>query len=176
MTARTLFAAAIVLAGPFAATAAAETPQQKAHRLLNTTARVKSNLGFLHFGADYVSHKYNKTGGVRTATGTTLPGHFYLEYEYTWKAGGEYGSTTLSFYFDDKGGLTNILIDRTTAAFNQPYFLAGLSIKILGEAVYDALKNKLSEADRRFVRRLIDTADAKGMHLFFLRLDLASAR
>src|SRR4051812_4617803 len=98
MTARTLFAAAIVLAGPFAATAAAETPQEKAHRLLNTTSRAKSNLGFLHFGATYVGHKFNGSGGVRGAGGTALPGHFYLEYQYTWNAGGANDYTTLSYY------------------------------------------------------------------------------
>ncbi len=174
---RTLTAIAlIVLAGPFAATAAAETPKEIATRLLNEKDRAKAVLQFLHFGSNYSSHKLTGSGNVNNRNGTEIPGHFYLEYKYDWKVPGDTGTTTVSFFFNDKGTLTEIQVDSTDAVLNQPFLLADASIKILGEALYDGIKDKLSDSDRKLFRKLVDAADAKGLLQFGLRINLANSR
>jgi hypothetical protein len=176
MTARALFAAALLtLAGPVAATATAETPKEKAERLLADARRGKGVLQFLHLGSTYVSHKKTEEGAVRR-NGREVPGHFYLDYTFKWMAGGDTGSTTLTFFFDDHGRLTSVNVDKTDAIFNQPFGLANLSIAVVGQAVLDATKDRLSDADRRLLQRLIDNADAKGLLELFLKIDLAGSR
>lgn len=172
MSVRTLTAVALLaLAGPFAATAAAESPKDRARRLLDDTGRAKAVLLFLHFGSSLDGHSFNRSGGVNNR-----PGHFYMEYEYNWRVGSDKGSTTLSFFFDGNGVFQGVQVDKTDAQFNQPFALANLSIKVLGEAVYEALKNKMTDDQRRTLRRLIDDANSKKMLEFLLLIDLAASR
>jgi hypothetical protein len=178
MTARTLAAALVVVAaaGPFAATAAAQAPKDKATRLMNETDRAKVIVLFAHAGAEYTGHKLTGSGGVKDAAGRTKPGHFYLEYKFGWKAAGDANSTTLSYFFDPSGNLTEIQVDDTTAELNQPFFLANLGIKALGATVYEAVKDKLTAAEQRQFQKFVADADAKGLLQHLLRIDLALSK
>jgi hypothetical protein len=169
-------ALALVLAAGTCTTATAQAPREKATRQLDQRARAERILSFLHFGSTYSDHKQTGRGKVMTRDNRERVGHFYLEYKFDWKVGRDTGSTTASFFFDEKGILYDVMIDKTTAEFNQPFLLANLSIKILGETVYALLKDDLSTADRRVIRELIDEADAKGLLKFTLALDLATSR
>jgi hypothetical protein len=179
MFARTRILVAVtlaVVAGPFAATASAQSPKETMARLLDDKDRAKGVLLFLHLGADLSSHKQTGSGKVKNRNGAEAPGHFYLEYEYTWKAAGDTGHTTLSYFFNDKGTLTEIQVDKTDAILNQPFLLADASIAVLGEALNEGLKDYLSDTERRLLRRLVDAADSKGLLQFGLRINLANSR
>ena len=54
-------------------------------------------------------------------------------------------------------------IVRTNALFNQPFLTANATIKLLGNLLIEAFRDKMAEAERREVQRFVDTADAKGM-------------
>ena len=49
----------------------------------------------------------------------------------------------------------------TNAVLNQPFVLADAAIKLLGSAVIEANKDKMSEGERRLVQKLVDEADAR---------------
>ncbi len=172
MNARNLIAVALLaIAGPFAATAAAESAREKAIRQLNDVGRARGVLLFLHFGSTYSDHNLTGVGGVEGK-----PGCFYLEYKYDWKVDRNIESTTLSFFFDPMGNLMGIQVDKTTAVLNQPFFLANLSIKVVGATLYEAVKKDLSEANRRIFRKLVEDADAKGLLELILAVDLATQK
>jgi hypothetical protein len=173
MIARTLAVVAL-LAAPL--TAAAETPQEKATRLLDDKGRGKAVILFAHFGADYSDHALVATGKVNDANGREKPGHFYLEYKYNWKVGDDRGTTSFYFFFDKNGVLNEIRVSKTDAVLNQPFAFANLGIKLLGQAVLEAAKNDLTDAQQKRLQKFVDDADAKGLLEFLLAIDLVASK
>jgi hypothetical protein len=169
--------ASFVLGGPAAGTVSAgDTDKSKMTRLMNDKSRAKGILLFLHFGATYVDHNLTDSGNV-TLNGKILPGHFFLAYTFDWKVGQDGGATTIQFFFDDNGALTTVKVARTNAILNQPFALANVGIKALGEVIKgsDGFKN-MSATEQRLIGDLIDTANAKGLLELILALDLAASK
>lgn len=144
---------------------------EKAKSFLKTSKRGEFVNGFVHFGTKYLGHGYAKTLTVKDGTGNILAGHFALAYDFDWTDGGK---TQLAFLCDAKGNVYKVQVMACNGVFQQPYALANLSIQIVGEALYDALKEKLSEGDRKLVRKLIDDVDAQGLMQFGLRVQQAN--
>ncbi len=140
---------------------------QRAHDFLKSKERGQDVLSFVHFGAKYFKHRYARTAYVNDGQGRRVKGHFALVYEYEWADDGE---TQLAFLCDARGNVYKVQVMQTNAIFQQPFALANLSIKIVGEALLEAFKKKMTEDEVRQVRRFIDNADAKGLMELSLRL------
>src|SRR4051794_7866741 len=62
---------------------ASERAVGRAHNFLSSAKRGREVLNYVHFGAKYMGHTYQKTLGVTNA-GKRVPGHFALVYAYNW--------------------------------------------------------------------------------------------
>ncbi len=144
----------------------------KAHKFLTKPARAKSIMGHAHLGATAKTMQHKDTMGV-TRNNVRVPGHFALVYRYEWN---EIDWTDLAFLCDANGNVYEIQSLNSSGIFNQPFLLANVSIKLLGEAVYAAFKDDMTQADRDALRAIIDAADAKGLLTFSLRLEQAFGR
>jgi hypothetical protein len=143
----------------------------RAHDYLKTAKRGEFVNGFAHFGTQYLGHKYIKTLNVNDGKGNKMLGHFALVYEYNWTDG---GNTQLAFLCDAGGQLYKLQVMKSNGVFQQPFAVANLSIKVIGEALYEGLKDKITDGDRRLLRKLVDDADAQGLLLLGLRVQQAN--
>jgi hypothetical protein len=114
---------------------------ERAQDFLKAAERGKFIGAFCHFGLRYEGHSHVKTTKVKNASGT-IPGHFALVYDLKMSNRVE---TQLAFYCGTKGNIYRAQVLDSTGVINSPYALADLSIKVLGEAVYEALKKDLKE-------------------------------
>ncbi|MCY2962691.1 MAG: hypothetical protein NT069_03410 [Planctomycetota bacterium] len=108
-----------------------------------------------------------------TRNNVRVPGHFAVVYHYEWN---ETDWTDLAFLCDANGNFYEILPVDSTGIVNQPFLLANVSIKLLGEAVLAALKDDMNKADRDTLREIIDASDAKALLTFTMRLEQALGR
>jgi hypothetical protein len=138
----------------------------RAKEFLNPQNRGRDILSYIHFGAKYHSHAYSDIRGV-TDMGKRVPGEFVLVYLFKWE---DDGKTEVFFFFDAKGNLTETQIGTTNAQIQQPFVFANVSIKVLGNVLIQAYKEKLTEAERKEVQKLVDDADAKSMMEWSLKL------
>jgi hypothetical protein len=142
---------------------------ERARQFLDSDSRGRAVLGYLHAGATYTGHRLVATLAVEDAQGKRLDGQFALRYRFDWKIPLGDNTTTADFLFDRAGRFYGISGERTTSVVNRPYDLANLTIKVLGESVYQAAKERMTETDRKWVRQIIDDANAKGMLEWSLR-------
>jgi hypothetical protein len=138
----------------------------KAHAFFRTPKRGQEILNYVHMYAAYRGHDYVRTVALEN-------GQFELIYRFRWE---DDGVTDIAFLCNAQGSFDRLQITYTNAGFNQPFFFADATIQVLGRALIEAYKDKMSESDLRFVRRLIDRADAKGMLEFTLKLEQALGR
>jgi len=61
----------------------------------------------------------------------------------------------------------------SNGVFQAPFATANVSIKIVGAALVEALKDNLSDEDRRLLRKLVDDANAQGLLELGLRIQQA---
>jgi hypothetical protein len=144
---------------------------EKARAFLDATKRGEFVTGFCHFGMKYQGHKYSEMRTVQDAGGRKVASHFALVYDYKW---GDDGETRLGFLCDARGNVYKTQAMASNGIVQRPFAVANLSIKLVGEALYDALKEKLSDDDRRLLRQLIDDADAQGLMHLGLRVQQAN--
>jgi len=144
---------------------------RKADGFLKTAKRGQFIGGFCHFGVAYRGHSAAGVRLVKNAAGGLVAGHFALVYDFKMSDGVE---TQLAFLCDAKGNVYRAQVMSSNGIIQKPYGLANVSIKLLGEAVYEAMKDNLAEGDRRVFRRLVDAADAEGLMLFCLKVQQAS--
>jgi hypothetical protein len=135
----------------------------KADSFLGTAAKGKKVLSYVHFGAHYHGHRYVKTLDINDGVGA-----FGLVYRYWWE---DDGITDIDFLCTEKGFVYGVKITDTNAVWSQPFFVANTSISVLGNALIEAYRDKLSESDRRQLHDLVNRADAKGLLEWSLRLD-----
>jgi hypothetical protein len=143
----------------------------RAHAFLKSAKRGEFIGGFCHFGTTYQRHSYAKSLKVTDRDERVIPGHFALAYDFTMS---DDIKTQLAFLCDAKGNVYKVQVLSSNGVFQRPYALANISIKLVGEAVYESIKDNLAEADRKAFRRLVDNADAEGLMLFCLRVQQAS--
>jgi len=137
----------------------------KAHRFLVTKERGREILSYVHFGVDYTSHRYQKYVALEN-------GNFALVYEYKWKST-ENGVTDVAFSCDSDGNIYEVSIVYTDAVLNQPFLMANLSIKVLGNLLLENYADKMSKEDRRLAQQLVDNPNAKRLLELSLRIEQA---
>jgi hypothetical protein len=125
----------------------------------------------VHFGTDFMGKTYAKTLSVKNKDGVVVPGQFALVYDYKWTGQGE---TQIAFLCDTKGNIFKVQVLADNGVFNQPFALGDASIKLIGDALYDALKKDLNENDRKTLRQLVDAASAQRLLEFGLRVQQAN--
>lgn len=143
-----------------------------AHKFLNTQARGRDVLGFVHFGSRYDGHAYKEIRQV-TREGERVPGHFALVYRYKWEGNGR---TDVAFLCDAQGNIYEVQTIWTNAVLNQPFLTANLTIKVLGNALIEAFKKQMKESERKEIQKLVDDADAKGLLEWSLKFQQALSR
>jgi hypothetical protein len=157
--------ALLALATPTLAQAPAAV--DRAHNFLKTAKRGRDVLSYVHFGYTYQGHTYVGQTGVKGAGGKLIPGQFALHYDYKWGTDG--GQTRVVFLCNPRGDVYEVQTGRTNAGpLNQPFDLATLSIRVVGNVLLAALGGDLTMDEKRDVQRLIDNANAKGMLQFSL--------
>jgi hypothetical protein len=141
----------------------------RAHDFLKTAARGRDVLSYMHFGSRYDGHSYRESRFV-TREGRRVPGHFALVYRYKWQGN---GLTDVAFLCDARGDVYEVQAIWTNAVLNQPWVSANLTIKVLGGALAELFKDKMTEKERQDLQQLIEDANAKGMLEWSLKIQQA---
>jgi hypothetical protein len=142
----------------------------KAHGFLKTEKRGKNTLGYVHFGADYHGHLYQKILPVFDGDGNRIAGHFKLVYRFKWE---DDGVTDVAYLCDDSGDVYAVQTLYTNAIWSQPFLLANAAIQVLGNALIEANKDKMKPFELKLVQKLVDNADAKGLLELSIKFDQA---
>lgn len=155
-------AAAIPVLAPPAPAQTTDVPRAivAADRFLRTEARGKETLSYLHFGADYHGHEYQRTVAVVDGNDREIPGKFALVYRFYWEKD---GITDLAFLCDEAGYVYKVQVMYTNAVLSQPFMLADATIQLLGNALIAANRDKMSPFERKVVQKIVDSADAKAL-------------
>lgn len=159
--ATSLFVVASLAATVPAAPAADQQAVNRADSFLRTTESGTNVLNFLHMGAAYHGHRYQKTLSVNDGRGD-----FALVYRFFWE---DDGITDLAFLCEPNGFVYKVQVVYTNAVWSQPFLSANVSISVLGHSLIEAYKDKLSDDDQRRLHELVNKADAKEL----LELSLA---
>lgn len=144
---------------------------EKARAFLDSGQRGEFVAGLCHFGTKYLGHSYSQTRTVQDGSGRKVAGHFALVYDYQW---GDGGKSRLAFLCDAQGNFYKTQVMASNGIVQQPFAVANLSIKLVGEALYDGLKDNLTDGDRRLLRQLVDDANAQGLLHLALRVQQAN--
>jgi len=139
---------------------------QTARAFLDSKENATSILDFVHFGADYHGHEFLKETGVNDGYGNPIPDQVALIYRYHWE---DDGVTDIAFFVNQDGKIVGTSIVSTNAELSQPFFLANLSIQVVGRMVINS-NDQMTDADRRLALKLVDDADAHGLLNLWLRL------
>ena len=137
----------------------------RAQAFLNPADRGKEILNFIHLDKTYRSHEYLETMAYDY-------GRFDLVYKFHWsdlENAPDY--TDVTFHCDRTGTVESVSTGDTTAKISQPFAAANLTINVVGNLVFTALKDELTEGDQREVKQLIDRADAKALLEWELRFE-----
>jgi hypothetical protein len=134
----------------------------KTGTFLDDANRGKAMLNYLHMGARYRGHEFIKGSRIADADG------FELLYRFRWE---DDGVTDLAFQCNRRGYVTSVSVVNSNAKLSPPFLLATVSIKLLGAAIMDSYKDKLTDDQKRQLQQLINEADAKGMLEWALRLE-----
>jgi hypothetical protein len=157
-----VLALASILSYPAAVQGASPGSLDRAHNFLKAEQRGKEILNVLHFGADYLSHRY-------FAVKTFDDGSFALGYTFKWRTTDD-GYTNVAFVCDADGNVQRVIVLDTDAVINRPFVFANLSIKLLGQLLLEHHRDKMSESDRRRLQQLVNDADAHAFLEWSLRL------
>jgi hypothetical protein len=131
-----------------------------ADRFLRSEARGRETLNYLHFGADYHGHEYVKTLPIVDGDQRQIPGNFALVYRFYWEKD---GVTDLAYLCDPDGYVYKVQVMETNAVWSQPFVLANATIKVLGNLLIEANKDKMTPLERKIVQKIVDSADAKAL-------------
>jgi hypothetical protein len=151
---------------------ASQQAVRRAKAFLDSADNGRYVLSFVHMGASYDGHTYSSTRTV-TRNGETVAGHFALVYDYSWQ---DDGKTQIAFLCDEQGDVYRVQIMRTNAKFSQPFAVAKLSIDLLGNALLEAFKEKMSETDRAQLQTLIRDSNPQAILELGLKLRQAFGR
>ena len=141
----------------------------RAHDFLKTEQRGRDVLSYVHFGAKYQGHAYKEMRYV-TSNGKRVPGYFALVYTYDWDNNGQ---SDVAFLCDNKGNVYEVQVVRSSGF---PFVSANLTVKVLGNTLIQAFKDKLTEADKKDLQTIVDNADAKAMLEWSLKFQQSLGR
>lgn len=83
------------------------------------------------------------------------------------------GTTDIAFAFDGDGNFYGLKVIYTNAEWNQPFFMANVSIRVLGNLIISNYRDNMTEEDRKLVQKLVNDADAKSLLELSLRIEQA---
>ncbi len=172
LTVAAVLVLSLVIGRPSAARAddAEQRAVDRAHEFLEPAKRGRDVLSYLHFGARYRGHEYVDTVAVKDSDGKRLAGHFALVYRFKWE---DDGRTDVAFLCNAKGRVYEVQVVDTNAVLSQPFVLADASIKIIGNVLIEAYKDKLSDDDRKALQKLVDDADSHALLEWSLKVQQA---
>jgi hypothetical protein len=137
----------------------------RAYDFLSSRDIGKEILNYVHMGVDYHGHSWLRSTYVTNADGNRIPGQFALIYRFHWE---DDGITDLAFLCNERGMVYEVHVAYTNAILNQPFFVANLSIQVLGNLLIESYKDSMTAEQLRLAHEFVDHADAKGL----LQLDL----
>ncbi|VTS00759.1 hypothetical protein [Tuwongella immobilis] len=137
----------------------------RAEKLLSPASMGKTINNYLHFGTTYRSH-----GDMVLYNVDNRPTEFALLVTFKWESNGV-GTTKVFFFFNSNGAFIGLRVKESDGLFQSPFTAANLTIKLLGEALYEAFKDNMTDGDKQFFRTAIDNADAKSLLELYLVLE-----
>jgi len=138
------------------------TAINRAQDYLDSTNNAKHIIGIVHMGADLTGFSYVRRGGVTNHSGESIPGHFYLAYDYEWNSGG-YGETRLAFLCDERGTIYEVKNLGSSGVLQAPFLVANGTIKIIGQLLIEAFREEMTNEELKQVQRLVQNSDSKGL-------------
>jgi hypothetical protein len=135
---------------------------QKAQNFVGGANRGKTVLGYVHFGAAYRGHTYQRTVGVQNK-----PDDFALVYRFNWEKD---GITDVAFLCDSKGYVYEVQTPYSNAFLSPPFALANISINVVGNLLIEAFRDQMTPQELQDARRMIDNPNARGLLQMNLRL------
>jgi hypothetical protein len=143
----------------------------KAQDFLENQERVKAMLFFAHPEAQYQSVKAKPRTLVSDGRGGVVSGHFALTYTYSWKSpfSGDNNTTDLIFFFDQNGRIYAVDGGPTTSTF-RPFTAADVVINASREQILKDVDRTGTEAEKRLVRALIQSGDARSLLAALLKM------
>ncbi|HEV7404509.1 MAG TPA: hypothetical protein VGO11_16325 [Chthoniobacteraceae bacterium] len=154
-------------AHPARALEASDRAVQTARRFLDSEKTGTLVLDSVHYLAKYQGHQCKSISGVTDSEGRTVPGHFALTYRYRWD---DDGWTNIVFFCDAQGRVYEVQAKENNAIIQTPFTVANAAIQIVGNVLLGALKDNMTDEQRRTSEKLVDQADAKGMLELSLKL------
>lgn len=137
----------------------------RAHAFLVTADCGKNVLGYVHFGAQYKGHGFKETRGV-----VGKPADFALIYRFNWEND---GISDVAFFCNKSGNIYEVQVPYTNARLQQPFVLANASIKLLGDVLLEAFRERMTQDEINQARQVIDNANARGLLAVSLGLQQA---
>lgn len=163
----------LTLPGLVQAQAISQTAVDKAHNFLKTERVGRQICNILHFGTTYSSHEYVRMSGVNDSSGRTIPGEFALVYRFWWDR--QY-STELAVFCSASGSIDSVKSLRSDGIAQAPFLAAQAAITVVGNVLYEAFKDQMSNTERQQMKYFIDQADAKSLLELQLKLQQAVGR
>lgn len=142
---------------------------KKAEKFLTQPARMRDIHSAVHFGTTLRKTQFVDARGIKR-NGKIVPDEFALVYRYHWDND---GVTDIGFLCDKNGNVFEVEVIKCNGDFQRPYVWANVSIKLVGELLFEAIKDNMDADQRAIMRLLIEEADAKGLMLFSLKLQQA---
>lgn len=147
-----------------------QTAIDKAHNFLKTSDRGRQINHLMHFGTTYTSHEAIEVLAVKDAAGRLVPGEFAISYRFWWDR--EY-STDLLVFCTASGSISGIRATRSDGIAQAPFLASQATIALIGNVIYEAFKNDMSETERAQLRQIIEQADTKSLLEMQLKLQQA---
>jgi hypothetical protein len=147
---------------------------QRVADFLGTAKRGKDVMSYLHFGSTYVTHEVTESARVTDRNGQPRPGHFALTVVYDWKSSFGDNTTTVVFFFDEKGEPYEIQCEAkdSTSILSPPFSVASGAIQLLGNLLIGAFGDQMNATEKADFQKAVDAADARKLLLDSLRVQM----
>lgn len=119
-------------------------------------------LSFVHLGATFRGQTFVKQVPVYGVDNRQIAGEFALIFDLGWDANGG-GSTRIAYVCDRTGRVTDVQVQSTTAVLQQPFAFADATIQIVGTALIESFRDRMSADDIRQAETLVRTANSEGL-------------
>jgi len=134
----------------------------RALAFLSTANCGRDVLGFVHAGASYKGHVFQRRVSVKNK-----PGDFALIYRFSWEND---GISDVAFLCDGAGVVYDVQATFTNGILQQPFSVANLTINLLGKALLDSYRDQMQPEEIQRAQQFIDNANARGLLAMSLRL------
>lgn len=168
-----LFALLFTMAQTVQADSIRQASVDRAHNFLKTAQMGRQINNLLHFGTTYSGHELLKVSAVTDASGNRLPGEFALVYRFWWD---QQYTTELAIFCSAGGTIDSVKSLRSDGIGQSPFLAAQAAVAVVGNVIYEAFKDSMSNSERQQMRNFIDQADVKSLLELQLKLQQALGR